>query len=98
MSLFFLASAGCAVSWDTMSIIGFRALQGAGAALMMPVSALGVAVIGGVTLALGPALPGRAGTAESIAAGFGAAAAAFALAIVAGALLLGRTRSTSAAT
>ena len=39
MTLFFLASAGCAVAWDTTSIIGFRALQGAGAALMMPVSA-----------------------------------------------------------
>lgn len=39
VTLFFLASAGCAVAWDTMSIIGFRALQGAGAALMMPVSA-----------------------------------------------------------
>jgi hypothetical protein len=59
---------------------------------------LGVAVIGGVVLALGPALPGRTGMAESVAAGFGAAAAAFALAILAGALLLGPTRSTSAAT
>ena len=39
VTLFFLASAGCAVAWDTTSIIGFRALQGAGAALMMPVSA-----------------------------------------------------------
>ena len=59
---------------------------------------LGVAVIGGVVLALGPALPGRTGTAESIAAGFGAAAVAFALAILAGAVLLGRTRSASPAT
>jgi MFS family permease len=39
VTLFFLASAGCAVAWDTTSIIGFRALQGAGAALMVPVSA-----------------------------------------------------------
>ena len=52
-------------------------------------------MIGGVVLALGPALPGRTGTAESIAAGFGAAAVA--LAILAGALLLGRTRSASPA-
>ena len=39
VTLFFLASAGCAFSWDTTSIVVFRALQGAGAALMMPVSA-----------------------------------------------------------
>ena len=57
---------------------------------------LGVAVIGGVVLSLGPALPGRTGTAESIAAGFGAAAAAFA--ILAGALLLKLTRSARATT
>src|ERR1700741_1126196 len=48
---------------------------------------LGVAVIGGVVLSLGPALPGRTGTAEAIAAGFGVGAGAFALAALAGALL-----------
>jgi len=54
---------------------------------------LGVAVIGAVVLGLGPALPGRTGTAEAIAAGFVVAATAFALAVVAGALLIGaRTR------
>jgi EmrB/QacA subfamily drug resistance transporter len=49
---------------------------------------LGVAVIGGVVLALGPALPGRTGTAESIAGGFAVAAIAFALAGTAAALLV----------
>ncbi|GAA1850125.1 MFS transporter [Pseudonocardia ailaonensis] len=39
VTLFFLASAGCAFAWDGSSILAFRALQGAGAALMMPVSA-----------------------------------------------------------
>ncbi|ODU00985.1 MAG: hypothetical protein ABS81_21890 [Pseudonocardia sp. SCN 72-86] len=54
---------------------------------------LGVAVIGAVVLGLGPALPGRTGTAEAIAAGFVVAAIAFVLAVVAGALLIGsRTR------
>ena len=39
VTLFFVASAGCAFAWDATSVIAFRALQGAGAALMMPVSA-----------------------------------------------------------
>ena len=52
VTLFFLASAGCAVAWDTTSIIGFRALQGAGAALMVPVSAtIVLAVFPGVSAA-----------------------------------------------
>ena len=46
-------------------------------------------MIGAVVLGLGPALPGRTGTAEGIAAGFGVAAAAFAVAVVAGVLFLG---------
>ncbi|TCK27565.1 MFS transporter [Pseudonocardia endophytica] len=49
---------------------------------------LGVAVIGGVVLGVGPALPGRTGTAEAIASGFGVAAVAFGLAALAGAVLL----------
>jgi len=49
-------------------------------------------VIGAVVLGLGPALPGRTGTAEAIAAGFGAAAVAFAVAVIAGVLLLDAPR------
>jgi EmrB/QacA subfamily drug resistance transporter len=57
---------------------------------------LGVAVIGSVVLGLGPALPGRTGTADAIAAGFGVAAGAFALAVLAGFLLLGAARTAPA--
>lgn len=36
--VFGLASAGCGLSWDAASLIGFRALQGIGAATMIPSS------------------------------------------------------------
>ncbi|HEX4017929.1 MAG TPA: MFS transporter [Frankiaceae bacterium] len=43
VTIFFVASVGCGLvphgSWGQPAIIGFRALQGVGAALMMPVSA-----------------------------------------------------------
>jgi glyoxylase-like metal-dependent hydrolase (beta-lactamase superfamily II) len=51
---------------------------------------LGIAVIGSVVLLLTPHHLDRAGTAEAIAAGFGCAAAAFAVAVLAGGGLLTR--------
>jgi MFS family permease len=59
---------------------------------------LGIAVIGGVVLGLGPDLPGRTGTAEAIATGFGVAAVAFALAALTAALLLRRSSSRPSST
>lgn len=54
---------------------------------------LGIAVIGSVVLLLSPRAPDRAGTAVAIAGGFGCAAVAFAVAVLAGALLLTRDRA-----
>ena len=51
---------------------------------------LGIAVIGSVVLLLTPHPPDRAGTADAITAGFGVAAAAFAIAALTGAWLLAR--------
>ena len=53
---------------------------------------LGIAVIGSVVLLLSPHPPDRAGTADAIAAGFGCAAAAFAVAVLVGTWLLARGR------
>ncbi len=74
VTVFLLASAGCALAWDGASLIACRSLQGAGAALMMPVSAAIVlsafpagqrgrvmalyAGIGQIFLALGPLVGG----------------------------------------
>lgn len=54
---------------------------------------LGIAVIGSVVLLATPAAPGPTGTADAIAAGFGVAAAAFAVAVLAGMWLLARNWS-----
>ena len=41
IGLFALASVGCAFAWDLNALLGFRALQGLGAALLMP-NSLGI--------------------------------------------------------
>ena len=56
---------------------------------------LGVAVIGSIVLTVGDrAGPGRTATADAIAAGFVCAAAAFALAVLVGAIALSRATRT----